>query len=150
VTPPVRCWLATLATEIGADRCDLIGGFPGRVEMPAQRFMDSAAALFTCHPLTTVTLTDRAPDLEPGYWGWHLPWDKTFMSEIPNILPVPLFAELDGMTNPDDPTGDEFAYYDSRETALAALSRAGVRFGRRLAGLPSLRPLPSSGTGVVI
>jgi hypothetical protein len=66
------------------------------------------------------------------------------MSEDPAILPAELFTLLDGMLNPDDPEGDEFAYYASADEAEAALSPAGVRYGRRKAGLP---PVPGHHSG---
>jgi hypothetical protein len=66
------------------------------------------------------------------------------MSEDSTILPQELFALLDGMTNPADTAGDEFAYYPDPASALNALSRACVRYGRAAAGLP---PLPGQDSG---
>jgi uncharacterized protein (TIGR02996 family) len=127
---PDNLWVAG---DWGWDR-----GFVRTARLPAAALLAHAAALFAAHPVARVFLTDRWPLLDPGAWGWHLPFDSTPMSEDPTILPAELFGLLEGMTNPGDPAGDEFAHYPDGESALAALSGACVRFGRVKAGLPPL------------
>jgi hypothetical protein len=119
-------------------------GFAERAHLPAAVFLAYAVAIFAAHPVTHVSLTDRSPMLDAGRWGWHLPYDRTPMSEVSAILPAELFALLEGMLNPDDPAGDEFAYYAKAWLAWDALSRACVRYGRAKAGLP---PLPGQDSG---
>jgi hypothetical protein len=126
-----------LAPEARAWWCEFRRGFPAEVVLLPEAFTarGAAARLFRGAPLVRVRLYTRYPRLGTDGFGWHLPWDGTPMSEDPSILPVQLFTLLDGMRNPADPVGDEFAFYETADEAQAALSRACVRYGRRKAGL---------------
>jgi uncharacterized protein (TIGR02996 family) len=114
-------------------------GLPEWAVMDVAEFLGRAAAVFASLPLIGVRLADRDPRLDAGYFGWYFPWDRAPMGEDSSILPPKLFELLDGMLNPDDPAGDEFAYYETALEADAALSRACVSFGRAEAGLAPLR-----------
>jgi hypothetical protein len=77
----------------------------------------------------TAVLADRDPRLGADTFGWQLPFDRTPPSEDPSIFPPGVFALLDGMLNPEDPEGDEFARYPSADAAEAAPARAVARLG---------------------
>jgi hypothetical protein len=62
----------------------------------------------------------------------------------PFTLPADLWDELVGGTvepAPDPRTTYDHRVYPTADDAWAGLSRAGVTFGRRLAGIPPLPPL---------
>jgi uncharacterized protein (TIGR02996 family) len=126
---PDHLWVAG---DWGRDR-----GFVRTARLPAADFLTHAATLFAAHPVVRVFLIDRWPLLDPGDWGWRRPSGGTPLSEHPTILPAEVYALLGGMTNAA-PDAAEFAFYPDLDSALAALSRACVRFGRTKAGLPML------------
>lgn len=114
-------------------------GFVESVTCTVADFMAHAGAMFSTHPITRVTLTDREPDLfdlgdrVPRVWNTH---ENVVLGAARSLLPSDLF---DLLPEPHDPAEFTCAWA-GRDTAhaLDALSVACVRYGRRLAGLPDL------------
>jgi hypothetical protein len=126
LTPAVRDWLARLAADLRAARCDLEGGLVARVELPLATFRATAAGLFAAHPVTSVGLSDRRPAMFPGgRWYWFFEADAP---HGPHDLPMELCP--DGI--------EHFDVYRTEEQAQAAVSAWCVKHGRRLAGLPAM------------
>ena len=63
------------------------------------------------------------------------------MREDPSILAPELFNLLDGMLNPDDPAGDEFAYYPSADAAEESVTRP---IEDAVAGLSGIKTITSN------
>jgi len=120
-------------------------GFVVEVSCTAADFVEHAAALFSAHPVERVTLTDKRPCragmTDMPEWTWFVedvasdPIDEPIEARLPGCL----FDMLDRR--------DAFSWsrplvswvpYRTRQSALDALSRACVAYGRRLAGLPAL------------
>ena len=120
--------------------------FISAIHCPVDTFVRRAKSIFLTQPIVNVFLSDRQPHLESGFWGWTneiendssgTPGDVPTHS-IPACLMAPyLHASRQGGFS------RQGAFYLSPELALAALSNACVSFGRQLAGLPALSPLPS-------
>jgi uncharacterized protein (TIGR02996 family) len=114
-------------------------GFVARVECATADFLAHAAALFSSQPVEEVRLSDR----EPGAAGETTKdkdcnWSRAEEGEkleYPWWLPPEIFAKLTPRH------GTINAYYGHPELAVADLSRACVRYGREVAGLP---PSPES------
>lgn len=119
-------------------------GFLNLVSLPLDRFMASAEAIFRSHPVTSVRLTDREPDVEHMTDGDPARvWVREVRFALGNdldmgasILPQELFDLL-----PGDKTGGIWVA-PTETDAYAALSTVCVSYGRSLAELP---PLPASG-----
>ncbi len=124
---------------VGTDWRDVLifrRGFVAQVTLPTQAFLDHAAALFRAAPITEVTLTDREPDHEEdNLWRWYTGYESP--DAIPLVLAKPMMPAILATIGASS-LGNEAIFAD-REDALAALSRACVAYGRRLANLPPLR-----------
>jgi hypothetical protein len=115
-------------------RAGWTGGFIHRVELPAAAFLAHAADLFAAHPVTTIRLTDRHPELCPD--GAGVRWVER---------PAGRSAPLRGRhrragPGPDLPPEFFAAGLPRTPFATVALADAGlaaarVLHGRRLAGL---------------
>ena len=124
-------------------------GFIAAVHLPVAGFTrEFARRLFNRHPVEAVTLTDREPALSPlilNAVGWAIARDPSdFPVEelgIParDIIPLGIGRWLPGA--PADTRNSVLfhCWYQSRESALLALSDAGVRYGRSVA-----RPEPAA------
>jgi len=111
-------------------------GFVEGVSLPLQAFMDHAAALFSTHPITAVTLTDRTPDFTQTHGatpvrGWYRA-GKVSGPPGPG-LPRKLWKHLDDYRFYER----RLRWYLSEEKAHAALSHACVRYGRDAAKTPA-------------
>jgi uncharacterized protein (TIGR02996 family) len=143
--PGARHWSVEGRGDCFDARCAFRRGFVESVTLPADAFLEHAAALFAAAPLLEVTLADRSPlhraDLDAWLWfageSWH--WGPHRLRE-PAAPQVPL-SLCQRLRGPEGWTN----YFPTREGALAALSRACVVWGRERAGLPPLpvKPAPS-------
>ena len=139
-------------------------GFVERVELTQDAYLGHAGAIFSAHPVTAVTLTDKRPSqrilpppLDFGETDRHRPivparvweWWSDGLGEVGSAgVDTELFREIWGdMTGvPDLAEGGRYALrYPTEGLADAALCRGLVAVGRRRAGLPRL-PLPSEVT----
>lgn len=108
-------------------------GFIGKVTLTAEQFEQHAAELFRSHPITEVVLSGKEPFryfIEIGgrrmnFWTWAvgIPARETF------TIDRKIYSFLVYPKNKYTESND----YPTREAALAALSDACVRYGRRLA-----------------
>lgn len=115
-------------------------GFIARLELPTAAFTAHAAAIFARHPVTAVRLTDREPfvpfsDGQPDA-NWYDGAKCTTGVHLASNLPSDVFDLVEGYEF-RNATRKQF---DGVDKAVAALSAACVRYARRLAGLPDLRP----------
>lgn len=110
-------------------------GFVCEVTLPLAAFEAHAKAIFSAHPVTRVTLSDR----EPYRWfhGRCFWSSEAWPFESSERLPNRLFHLLPKLGPGNDPAsmGD----FVDRRAAIDALSDACVTYGRALAGLPELR-----------
>ena len=102
-------------------------GFVQGVELEPMTFLEIAADLFAFQPVTQVQLIGARPKRD--FWAWTWEWGLAAARDLPasHVLPKPIHDSLDRTTGPRWPT---------EEAAELELSRACVRYGRRLAGLP--------------
>lgn len=128
-------------------------GFAWSASMPLKEFMEQAAALFSAHPITAVTLTDRLA-LSVGliansvYRVWFRD-DTVTQSMWPNFrnyLPATIFDRLTGgdLTRNSPGVAELRRYPVYQFPHESDLSQACVAYGRSLAGLP---PLTGTGAG---
>ncbi len=117
----------------------LAHGFVSSLTLPTAAFLAHAAALFAAHPITAVTLTDKACAETENEWGWYkTPQDPTaYLALARHVLPAELWHHL--AQSPDE-TFKSWKFYGDTGFALADLSRACVAHGRNLASLPPLTP----------
>lgn len=134
-------------------------GFISTIDIPCAEFMKHAGELFSRHPITKVSLTDRSPDYyipdeydPPGVdetWGsWHRSDPSgSDLGLADSLLPVQLFdlVACDSIRQIDYPEygiGTVEAVFANRDSATASLSHRSLYFGRNLARLPPLaRPV---------
>jgi uncharacterized protein (TIGR02996 family) len=120
-------------------------GLVESIELPTADFLTHAARLFSAHPITRVTLTDRKPD-EPysPYVGWVKEDDTegATTASRPDALPAALYDLLEGGKSRYDSV--EWRWYGTPADACGALSAVCVAYGRRLAGLPEYIPQPKA------
>jgi uncharacterized protein (TIGR02996 family) len=104
-------------------------GFVCSVEVEPAHFLEIAADLFAFQPVTRVRLTGAYPRriFWAGTWGWNAGTAHSYLQS--HLLPGVLYDSLDLTTG---------ARWPSVEEAERQLSRACVRYGRRLAGLSPL------------
>ena len=149
---PVFNWLTSVGIDYGSCVFNR-GDFLAEISCTLATFMEHAKALFSAHPIERVTLTDRlalGDDLLDGglYRSWNR--DRTRIQSMwPNFsyyLPAPIFDRLKDGDLIRDPQGiEEFRRYTVyQQPAYADLSQACVAYGRSLAGLPALLPVPLS------
>jgi uncharacterized protein (TIGR02996 family) len=110
-------------------RAEVSRGFIRSIELEPAHFLRIAAELFETEPITRVQLTGTYPErvFWAGTWGWNS--DAARPVPRSHVLPKVLYDSLDLTTGPRWP---------SVEDAERQLSRACVRYGRRLAGLSPL------------
>ena len=99
-------------------------------------FKEHAAGLFATEPIRHAYLVDRHPDPYPGGWGWAKPRAGLARS-TPWAIPRKL-RDWPGWPN----HAGHWWVYNQQTLAVADLSSALVWYGRTLAGLPALPPLP--------
>jgi uncharacterized protein (TIGR02996 family) len=115
------------------------GGFVAEISLPVAAFLAHAEALFRVHPATTIHLKGRAPFAgSSASHSWYR--DGSIPPGGPEIhlqsnLPGPLWDELSGYVQA---APGRAKWYESEAAARNALSRACVRHGRHLAGLPDI------------
>lgn len=128
----------TFSRQISDDRTGIIAivsrGFVGSIRLIEEQFEQHAAELFREHPITKVVLSGKEPR-ESMYSGGRYLWNYRDDASS-DVVPYVLLAEMYDSKGPDDIDGRTWIVFNSRELALVALSRACVRYGRRLAGLP--------------
>lgn len=125
------------------NRCGIEGfgrtrGFINHIELTCENFMGHAAEIFATFPITEVAIIDKYPDqpADAGFWRWWWHpeepggWRDKWRSELPGVL---YEAVYDPVAWPSDSRN-----FRSSNDALAALSRACVAYGRKLAGLSPL------------
>ncbi|HVK14772.1 MAG TPA: TIGR02996 domain-containing protein [Gemmataceae bacterium] len=107
-------------------RGEVSRGFVRSVELEVTDFLEAAADLFALQPIGQVRLTGARPEriFWAGAWGWERSAGRRPAPS--HVLPKPLYDSLDLTTG---------ARWPSVEAAEEQLSRACVRYGRRLAGL---------------
>jgi uncharacterized protein (TIGR02996 family) len=115
-------------------------GFVASIALPTAAFIEHAAELFRAHPITAVRLTDREPNnYGPPDDDMQFGWLSEHEHGVgPAGLPRGLLAAL-----ADSEPGDGILRWRNADAANFALSRACVSFGRKAAGLPSLKPAPA-------
>lgn len=133
----------TAAAYLGGE-CQRCGGRgwhdtnPGDAEMNCLacngtgRTPGLAKELFAAHPIERVTLSDKRPLQTDDAFGRGHPAFVWFSG--------PALAATSPHHLPDSLVYGCRAFYPTRDAALAALSAACVRHGRKLAGLPPLPP----------
>lgn len=119
------------------------GGFAHGVSLTCKQFMGGAQALFSAHPITEVTLTDRSVA-----WGRYEPPGRfgvvrrsEMKEDAPFALPDELFPfliEQGGVSDPDRHLRGWLYWPAPKGLAERAISAACVAYGRWLAGLPAL------------
>ena len=124
-----KLWADPIDPQWG-DRYFFRRGFVSQVSVTAGRLVRLAGRLFAEHPITRVHLSDKRPN-EAGGPGWAWCWGAAYLQNSPDVIPDPIWELLWREFPPG--FGVE---YGSEEEALDALSRAYVRYGRQLAGLP--------------
>jgi hypothetical protein len=145
VSIPVDAWLLklldgitysrTVFESVGGSSAYVHRGFVSSIRLTPEQFEQHAAELFSTHPITEVVLRDKEPYFNDGYDDDEASEGYTwfhYRNDDEDSIPPEIFRELDGYTS----GGINCRNYPTREAALAALSRACVRYGRRLAGLP--------------
>jgi uncharacterized protein (TIGR02996 family) len=137
-------------------RDQLDRGFVGRAVCEAESFLSEAGppsgpavsfagALFSRQPVTNVLLSDRGPARvgslprsEPVVYRWWRIRDGFLLPDADD-LPARLWDLLSSPQEIHDyPDGQKSAWYTTAAEAVADLSRACVRYGRRAAGLGEL------------
>ena len=114
-------------SDAGPDRPrEVIRGFVRSVELEPTHFLEVAPDLFALQPIARVQLTGARP--ERIFWAGTWAWASGPARQLPrsHVLPKSIFECLDQTVGSGWP---------SAETAELELSRACVRYGRRLAGL---------------
>lgn len=143
-------WLAALHPAVDPERCEyrqesghvvefggaLLGaatfrrGFVASASLTLDAFMAHAAELFAWHPVERVVLVDREPMAgAASLFGWVA---GDFPRAARAGLPPPLFLALAGHLSVGM-SPERTRWYDSPESANAALSAACVALGRTLA-----------------
>lgn len=93
-------------------------------------FLRSAKRVFAEYPIVSVRLADREPlEVFPGRWCWSRELGEDEPHRIPHMVLDRLKRNAYLVERID---------YDSRELALAALSRACIDYGRKQADLPPI------------
>ncbi|WP_246539703.1 TIGR02996 domain-containing protein [Telmatocola sphagniphila] len=139
VRPSMIISLATDIDEITGERFfeyDQCRGFFESLECSCSNFMEHAEELFSEHPLTRVKLTDKRPFSDqrgPTWLNRGHPLIQGFQPSE-NVIETEIFDLLTGFKRHRGPIS---RFIDS-ESALEALSRACVDYGRELAGLPKM------------
>jgi uncharacterized protein (TIGR02996 family) len=118
-------------------------GFAESVTLRTQSFFDLAPALFRASPIVEVKLDDRRPSplgrgVKTARVRWRAPGPDWHRGN--DRLPATLWERLAGGEVGDRGTRAYrgATHGQSRRLAIADLSQACVRFGRRAAGLPDL------------
>lgn len=124
-------------------------GFVTSVRCPLAAWLEHAEAICRAHPVERVEISDREPHQWASGWGyWLRPWgtaEAAVAVRYAHWLPNALRPALSARSISED-SGDECAMeWDTREEALAALSRAAVNLGRERAGLPPLEAASAPG-----
>ena len=104
-------------------------GFVCRVDLELRTFLRVARDLFAVHPVTAVLLTDRRPRWQFWAWSWQWTAEGPGVSAAADVVPADLHELLDRARENACPEAPD---------AVDELSRACVRYGRRLAGLSPL------------
>lgn len=107
-------------------------GFVDEIRLPLSAFPEHARDMFAAHPITTVVLSDRAPEEAGAGWSWF----TEGFADDPATLPPELFHRLGG--DFDVSMLGQRVTYPTRDAALSTLPAACVAYGRELAGLPPL------------
>lgn len=118
-------------------------GFISEIHLSTAAFLEHAEALFAAHPVTAVRLSDREPlenQFRHGRWAWMnedvpIGGYQGTVARLPHGVPNALWPFLRGEHGV---SYGRCHWYDASEEALAALSRACVSYGRKLAGLPEI------------
>jgi uncharacterized protein (TIGR02996 family) len=111
-------------------------GFVAHAALACADLLRHAGRIFRALPLTAVRLRDREPfEGSPQSFSWYRegsppPGGREFHPE--SNLPGPLWDALGGHVQE---TAGRGKWYETRASAVEAASRAGVAYGRRLAGL---------------
>ncbi len=124
-----------------------ISGFISHVEMNTVDFLKYAEYLFSQHPITSVRLLDKRPiTTEPHpsgsvitrWWSRRDDRQSNDFYELPEEIFPFLLPDYDctRVEDYDDEKGG-FREYRKEEHAIKGCSKACVRFGRNLAGLPT-------------
>jgi uncharacterized protein (TIGR02996 family) len=116
-------------------------GFLDSLTLTAANLESHASAIFSLSPIQAVNLIGIAPaPIDPPDDGesgevWHAAWFRRSVDQHePDALPEFLWPHLLAVSGYT--IDAESIYYHNATHASAALSRAGVRFGRVSAGLP--------------
>jgi uncharacterized protein (TIGR02996 family) len=125
--------------DVQGDAAEFRRGFVESITLTLDAFLEHAVALFSAHPITEVTLSDRGLAEDP--YGQRFAWFATSPGQemAPSwaraALPPGLFGRLRGGIVHPNAQG-----YGSEQAAWAALSAACVAYGRDLVRLPELPP----------
>ncbi len=115
----------------GEVRVSFRRGLVGKVTLPCADWLGHGAALAACCPLQEAVLSDKKPGRQPVVgegerWGW---WDREHHPQHHDDLPTGLW----GCLKDDCVIVGGWKWYTAEALALAALSRACVRWARRQA-----------------
>lgn len=109
-------------------------GFASEIRLTCAAFLEYAADIFCAHPITSVVLSDRAPEhhdeRSPEVWAWwHMPAPTWQAYEDHNVLPTEIWELVEC---PDNAKGvlHRRKEFNSGDAAIAALNRACVSYGR--------------------
>lgn len=120
----------------------LARGFVASIRLAQAQFLVYAAAVFSRHPVTAVTLSDQAayPTVADGRVAWFHPDVPSGNQPRTQRIGADLFRALAGYRN-GGASPARVKWYDSRRDADAALSHAAANWGRSQV-TPPLPPLP--------
>jgi uncharacterized protein (TIGR02996 family) len=119
-------------------------GFPSLVYTTLAEFLRFAAKIFSSHPVTSVWLEDRQPDLVGLSWNmpvtvWHCSEEDGDIRCAHSILPIPIYHQVIKQPGLLRLVWDgTLAEFETEELAYKALSNGLVNWGRSLVGLPML------------
>ena len=121
-------------------KVDFVGGFISHVEMNTEDFLKYAGCLFSQHPVTSVRLLDKHPVVEERTMKdqrarWWNQYSFSFY-DLPRVIFDFLLPDFDCTRVEDYEDGRGYREYHKEEHAVNGCSKACVRFGRNLVGLP--------------
>jgi hypothetical protein len=88
--------------------------------------------------MTDMEPFDASEAIGPGLWVWFSREEPDPLDPNPSLVPARLVSAMEGENGPSFDTPLDAMIYNTRESAIEALSDAAVQVGRESAGLPIL------------